>query len=54
MPYYDVYYRYVDRSGKLRRDHTLRIPASNKEEAKRIVIRGEKPKSIAVDRVVKR
>ena len=48
-----MFFRYVDKGGNLKHDHTLRIPAKSKEEAKRIVLRGEKAKGIAVDRVVK-
>jgi len=50
MKIYRVYFRYVDGRGKLRRD-SVRIDAENKADAKRRVIRGEKPKLIAVDKI---
>jgi len=50
MSYYTVYFRYVDGKGKLRSDHTT-LDASGKADAKRRVIRGEKPKMVAVDRI---
>jgi len=53
MPYYVVYFRYVDGKGKLHSDH-VRLDASNKEDAKMRVIRGEKPKLVAVDRIVRK
>jgi len=52
MPYYTVYFRYVDGKGKLRRDHVA-LDAISQADAKRRVIRGEKPKLIAVDKVVR-
>ena len=52
MPYYNVFFRYVTRDGKLRSDHT-KLDAKNATDAKKRVIRGEKPKQIAVDRVVR-
>ena len=53
MPYYNVFFRYVDSGGKLRHDHTLRVPAGSKEEAKKIVLRGERAKKVVVDKIVK-
>ena len=50
MPYYTVYFRYVDSKGKLKSDK-VKLDAKNKTDAKRRVIRGEKPKLIAVDKV---
>lgn len=52
MPYYKVYFRYVDGRGKLRKDN-VRLDATDKADAKRRVIRGEKPKLIAVDKITK-
>lgn len=52
MSYFTVYFRYVDGRGKLRRSH-VKLDASSKNDAKRRVVRGEKPKMIAVDKVVK-
>jgi len=52
MPYYTVYFRYYTKDGKLRRDHTM-LDAKNRTDAQKRVIRGERPKLIAVDRVVK-
>ena len=52
MPYYNVFFKYVTKDGKLRSDHT-KLDAKNMTDAKRRVIRGEKPKQIAVDRVVR-
>ena len=50
MPYYTVYFRYIDGRDRVRHDH-VRIDANNQADAKKRVIRGEKPKLIAVDRV---
>ena len=55
MPYYKVYFRYVDKSDKVRRSH-VRIGASSIEEAKGIVLKEEKKihgTPVAVDKVVK-
>jgi len=49
MPYYKVFFRYVA-GGKVRRGKG-RVDASDKEDAKKRVIKGEKPRLIAVDRV---
>lgn len=51
MPYYKVYYQYVSGS-KLRKGH-VRLDAKNKEDAKLRAIRGEKPRLIAVNKVVR-
>ena len=53
MPFYRVYFRYVDSKGKVRHDHSGRLTADNKDHAKRLTIYGEKPRMIAVDRVVR-
>ena len=53
MPDYIVYFRYVDSKGKLRKDHT-QLDATNQTDAKRRVFRGEKPRMIAVDRIVRK
>jgi len=53
MAKYSVYFKYVDSRGKLRNDHVT-LDASNQTDAKRRVIRGEKPKLIAVNRIVKK
>ena len=50
MPYYNVKFRYVDRSNKIARDH-VRVDADNAADAKAKVIRGEKPRRVAVDSV---
>ena len=52
MSYYKVSFRYVNRQGKLVKD-SFRIDARNITEAKSIVIKGEKPKLIAVDKITK-
>jgi hypothetical protein len=52
MPYYRVFFRYVGRDGKIHKDHT-RLDASSQADAKKRTIHGEKPKMIAVDRIVK-
>jgi len=51
MPYYRVHFRYVS-GNKVRKD-LVRLEASNKEDAKKRVIKGEKPRMIAVDKIVK-
>jgi len=51
MPYYKVYFHWVTATGKVKRDHIWRVDAKDKKEARAKVIRGEKPKLIAVDRV---
>lgn len=52
MNYYRVYFRYVDGNNKLRREN-VKLDALNAKDAKRRVIKGEKPKIIAVDKVKK-
>lgn len=54
MPYYKVYFRYVV-GEKVKRGHST-LDASNKEDAKMRVIRGEKKhfgRTVVVDRVIK-
>jgi len=51
MPYYRVYFRYIT-GNKVKRD-SVKLDAKNKEDAKRRVVRGEKPKIIAVDKIVR-
>jgi hypothetical protein len=53
MPYYRVFFHWVTRDGRVKHDHVHHIDATTKEDAKMKVIRGEKPRRIAVDRVVK-
>ena len=48
--WYRVYFRYVDGNNKLRREN-VKVDALNPADAKRRVIKGEKPKIIAVDKV---
>jgi hypothetical protein len=52
MPYYKAYFRYVS-GGKVKSEHTAAFDAKNKDDAMRRVIRGEKQKLIAVDKIVK-
>ncbi len=49
--YYMVSFRHISR-GKVKKE-TVKIEACNMEDAKRRVIKGEKPKIIAVDKVVR-
>lgn len=51
MPYYRVYFRYIS-GNKVKRD-SVRLAASSIEDAKKRVIKGEKPRLIAVDKVRK-
>lgn len=49
--WYKVSFRYIS-GGKVKKE-TVKLDALNMEDAKRRVIKGEKPKIIAVDKVVK-
>lgn len=48
--FYRVYFTYVDGNNKLRRDN-VKLDALNPKDAKRRVIKGEKPKIIAVQKI---
>lgn len=50
--YYKVDFRYVDKNNRIKTD-SITLDAKNKADAKNRVIRGEKPKMIAIDRVVR-
>lgn len=53
MPYYNVFFRYVDGNNKLHSNHT-RVDADNQADAKKRVISGERKhfgRIIAVDKV---
>ena len=51
MPYYRIYFRTIT-GGKVKRE-SVRLDASSKTNAKEKVIKGEKPKSVIIDKVVK-